>query len=169
MPIPPRVFLMTVDGTHCRISEPRKNPSRLHYSHKLKKPAVAYEIGVDMEENKVRWISDPEMAGYSDLHIFRKPGGLKEKIPANKRVIADNGYQGEDAVISAPNQLDSDEARKFKSRARARHESLNGRIKSHKITDHRFRSEADKHQIVFEAVAIVVQYDMDNGMKLFSI
>jgi DDE superfamily endonuclease len=109
------------------------------------------------------------MAGYSDLHIFRQEGGLKEKIPEGKRIIADNGYHGEDAIISAPNQLDSQETREFKRRARARHETLNGRIKSHNITDQRFRSVHIKHQIIFEAVAVVVQYDMDNGMKLFDI
>jgi DDE superfamily endonuclease len=169
MPVPARVFLMTIDGTHCRISEPRSNPDRLHFSHKLKKPAISYEIGVDTEESKVRWISDPSKAGYSDLHIFQKDEGLKNKIPAGKRLIADNGYHGEDAIISAPNRLDNVETKEFKSRARARHETLNGRIKSHKITDSRFRSAPDKHKIIFEAVAVVVQYDMDNGMKLFDI
>jgi DDE superfamily endonuclease len=122
-----------------------------------------------MELSKVCWISNPAKAGYSDLHIFRQEGGLKEKIPEGKRVIADNGYHGEDAIISAPNPLDDRETKEFKSRARARHETLNGRIKAHNITNQRFRSAVNKHQVVFEAVAIVVQYDMDNGVKLFDV
>lgn len=170
MPIPPRVFLVTVDGTHCRISEPRRDPDTKYFSYKMRKPAMAYELAVDTEESKIRWINnDPSQAGYSDLHIFRKEGGLKEKMPPGKRIIADNGYNGEDEIISAPNPLDTREAKQYKSRARARHESLNGRIKTHNIVDQRFRSSHDKHQIIFEAVAIIVQYDMDNGMKLFDI
>jgi hypothetical protein len=31
-------------------------------------------------------------AGRGDIDIFRKEGGLKSKMPASKRVIADHGY-----------------------------------------------------------------------------
>jgi hypothetical protein len=75
MPLPERTFLMTIDGTHCRISEPGNNPDRRHFSHKLKKPAVSYEIGVDFVESKVCWVSKPSQAGYNDLNIFRTEGG----------------------------------------------------------------------------------------------
>jgi DDE superfamily endonuclease len=169
MPVPTRVFLVTVNGTHCCISEPQQDPNTLHFSHKMKKPAIAYKIAVNTIESKVRWISDPSQAGYSDLHIFCKEGGLKEKIPNGKRIIADNGYHSKDAVISAPNPLDTKEAKQFKSCTWAQHDTLYGQIKTHNIVDQHFQSAHNKHQHIFEAVAIFVQYDMDNGMTFFDI
>lgn len=42
------VFLMTVDGTHCRISEPRTQPSSNWYSHKFAGPGLACEVAISI-------------------------------------------------------------------------------------------------------------------------
>ena len=55
------------------------------------------------------------------------------------------------------------------SRARARHETFNGRIKNFGCLDDRFRHGMEKHKICFEAVCVIVQYQLENGSPLFDI
>ena len=114
------------------------------------------------------WVNGSFEAGDSDLNIFRKPDGLREKIPANNLVIGDKGYLG-DNIISTPNRLDNIHVKQFKKRARARHEDVNGRIKTFAILSERFRHAIPNHKIVFEAVCVITQYNMENGHPLFEI
>ena len=125
-----------------------------------------YELGIAIHSNRLVWINGPFPASVPDITIYRKVDGLKSKIPERKRVIADQGYTNE-AAISTRNRGDSNEA--FKRRTRARHETFNGRIKAFKILAERFRNGVDKHKIVFEAVCVIVQYDMENGHPMFAV
>jgi hypothetical protein len=134
---------------------------------------LAYELGIAIHSNRLVWVNGPFPAGQNDITIYRKPNGLKSKIPANKRVIADEGYKGE-AQISTRNPFDSRAVKKFMSRVKARHETFNGRLKHFKILDERFRHGKDqhktvieKHKAVFEAICVVVQYEMENGHPMF--
>jgi hypothetical protein len=136
---------------------------------------LAYELGIAIRSNKLVWINGPFPAGQNDLLIYRKPNGLKSKIPANKRVIADEGYKGE-AQISRRNTFDTRAVKDFKNRARARHETFNGRLKHFHILEDRFRHGKDKfktviekHKAVFEALCVVVQYEMENGSPMFDV
>ena len=158
-------WVLSVDGTHCRVQEPRSQPDKDWYSHKHHKPCVAYEIGVDLFYSKIVWMSGPHKGGESDLVIFRKDEGLKAKIQNGCKVIGDKGYVG-DEMVSVNNRYDLDEVKKFKKFARARHEALNGRIKEFAILNERFRHAISKHKIAFEAVCVIVQYTMENGRKL---
>jgi len=160
---------MSVDGVHCRVNEPSnprysKNPE--FYSHKFKHSALDYEIGLSIFENKVVWINGPFPASMHDITVFRSK--LKSMIPDGKKVIADNGYNGEQC-ISAPNSHDPPELRKFKSRARARHESFNSRLKNFKVLDEKFRHAIGKHQVIFESVCVICQYQLENGSPLFDV
>lgn len=159
---------MSVDGTHCRIQEPRKEPNSLWYSHKSNKAAVCYEVGIDIDDNKIIHVSGPFHAGLSDLHIFRREGGLKEKIPPGKKVIADKIYQPE-PMVSTTNPFDSPEVKRFKNRVRARQESLNKKAKDCNILETPFRHPLEKHKEVFEAIITMIQYDFDNGYSLFDV
>jgi hypothetical protein len=164
------VFLITVDGVHCRVGEPfhpvfSKNPE--YYSHKSNQAGLGYELGLSVYENALVWLKGPSPAGKHDITTFREE--LKGKIPAGKRVIGGNGYKGESKIISTPNSHDLAELRRFKSRARARHESFNGRIKNFKCLSERFRHGIDKHHICFEAVCDIVQYQLENGSPLFDV
>lgn len=164
------IFLVSVDGVHCTTNEPihptlAKNPK--FYSHKHNQAALTYELGVSVYENKLVWIKGPKPASKHDITVFRE--GLMHKIPSGKRAIGDNGYRGEPNTISTPRSRDPKELRRFKSRARARHESFNGRIKNFKCLAERFRHGVHKHQICFEAVCVIVQYQLENGSPLFDV
>jgi hypothetical protein len=164
------IFIVSVDGVHCRVNEPihptlSKNPK--YYSHKHKQAALTYELAISVYENKLVHLKGPKPAATHDITVYRKK--LKGKIPAGKRAICDNGYHGEPNTISTPSSRDPQELRRFKSWARARHESFNGRIKNFKCLAERFRHGKHKHQICFEAVCVIVQYQFENGSPLFDI
>ena len=102
-----------------------------------------------------------------DLVNFKAPNGLKSKIPVGKKVIADQMYR--DPICSIRNAQDTPKVRKFKKRARARHESFNARLKNFKVLADRFRHEQVKHKAVFEAVCVITQYELENGHPLFDV
>jgi DDE superfamily endonuclease len=163
-------YIISVDGTHCRINEPRGEISTQWYSHKFHKAAVNYEVAIDLWKSKVVWINGPFPAATHDLTIYQKEEGLRSKVPVLKKVIADNGYQcQDDNNLSTPNKFDSEEVKEFNKRARARHETLNKRLKDFNVLKDSFGHELDKHKFVFEAVCVLVQYDMNNGLPLFDI
>jgi hypothetical protein len=94
------IFILSVDGVDCSINEPRKIPSAKWYAHKFNGPGLSYELGISIYDNYLVWIRGPERAG--DLEAFRAPNGLKSKIPAGKKVIADSAYK--DPVCSMTNR-----------------------------------------------------------------
>ena len=109
------VFVLSVDGTHCKVHE-QKHPTKAKdpswYSFKHKSAGVNYEVGLSVYENKCIWMHGPFKASKHDMTIFRKK--LLKKIPRGKRVIGDNGYRGESDIVSTPNSHDPDVLRKFK-------------------------------------------------------
>ena len=44
-------FILSVDGLHCKVFEPRYMPSSGWYSHKLNSAGLAYELGVAVYHN----------------------------------------------------------------------------------------------------------------------
>ena len=58
-------------------------------------------------------------------------------------------------IIKKSNQLD-----------RSRHERLNGILKQWNILKNFYRHDLRKHQYVFEAVAVIVQLEIENGKVL---
>jgi DDE superfamily endonuclease len=174
------IFIVSVDGVHCTISEPRKMPSSKWFSHKTHGPAVGYEIAISLQQNRVVHVHGPYPAGVPDITIFRAEGGLKSKMPDGKFATADRGYRGE-PMLRIPNTRDAPPVKEFKKRSQARHETFNARLKSFKILSTRFRHRHahrgnhqpvtchDNHKTAFEAVCVLIQYDMDNGHPLFAI
>jgi hypothetical protein len=166
-----KIFLITVDGVHCHINEPthpvlKQDP--VFYSHKSNRAGLNYELGMSVYDNKLVWMNGPFPAGRHDINIFRTEG-LKDKIPAGKLVIGDNGYHGEPNIISTPNSHDPPEVRQLKSRALSRHETFNGRIKNFACVRERFRHRKEYHKIVFEAVCVICQYQIEHEGSIFSV
>ena len=167
-------FIVSVDGVHCRIHEPRTQPSSGWYSKKFNKAALTYELAVAIYHDKIVWINGPFPAGQNDMKVFRKPGGLMSKIPDNRRAIGDEGYRGEPSKISTKNStFNTRELSQFESRIRARHETVNSRLKAFGVLGQVFRSKGttrmQNHKAAFEACCVIVQYELDNGNKLFKV
>ena len=94
-----------------------------------------YELGVAIRANRLVWINGDFLPSFGDITLFREPEGLMSKIPAGKRAIGDSGYDGEPGHVSVRNPYDTAVVRRFKNRVRARHETINGRLKSFQILD----------------------------------
>lgn len=163
------IFVVTVDGTDFRIWEP-KHPAfpmdKSYCSHKYKHAALRYEIAISIHTGKVVWINGPHRGGKSDLTIYRE--ALQKRIRSGKLVVADRGYRDENAPeISVPNRCDAKNVNKFKSRARCRHETFNGRLKNFSVLNETFRHGQLKHKLAFEAVVVLVQKQMDEGNNIY--
>ena len=171
--VPDEVFMVSVDGVHCSIWEPRKQPSTGWYSKKMNKAGLSYEIGIAVFHNKCCWINGPFPAGHNDWKIFTSENGLASKIPEGHLCVGDQGYRYDAKKCSTYNAFDSEEVNHFKSRVKARHESFNSRLKSFRILSTAFRSTGttrlEKHKAVFEAACVLVQYEMENDRPLFKV
>ena len=69
--------------------------------------------------------------------------------------------------MSLPNPCDDDDVGNFKAHVKCRHETFNGRIKYFCSLSDTYKHSKEKHKYVFEAIAVTVQYQMDNGSPLF--
>ena len=170
-------FILTVDGTHCRIDEPTLGSfaeQRKYYSHKFRSAGLDYEVALSIYESKCVWVAGPYPAGKHDITIFRKK--LKNKMVASGeangkeyRGIGDRGYRGESSLLSVPSSQDSSEVRDFKGRAMSRQETFNSRLKHYDCLDVRFRHGIEKHALAFYACVVLVQLQMENGFPLFQV
>lgn len=171
------VFLISVDGVHCKIFEPRTDPGSKWYSHKHNSAGVCYELGVAIRSNRLVWIRGPFPASFHDVTIFRggkngevkDPNALQSKIPDGKRAVGDSGYRGEPTKISVTREEDSKAVKQFKARVKSRHETFNKRIKDFRILSMPFHHGFDQHQMAMEAVCVLVQFDLENGHNLFEV
>ena len=103
----------------------------------------------------------------NDMQIFKSR--LMKKLKANEKVEADMGYQGMPTKVRHPRVYISLADKKAKGRARARHESINGRIKNFHCIGETFRHNIKKHKTVFLAAATVTQLCFDCGETPFQI
>lgn len=154
---------VTVDGTDCPIWEPAPFNGRW-YSHKFKKGALRYELAVCIQTGWIVWVNGPYPAGsWPDIKIFRHK--LKHAIPPGEKVEADLGYRGESEFVRTPWSAVSLSDMRAASRSRARHETINGRIKSFRCLETRFRHPLDKHSVFFGTVVVLVQVSIMYGER----
>lgn len=169
-------FIISVDGTHALINEPRDPYVRQNstwYSHKHHRAGLNYEIAVALFDSKIVHAKSGDPASFHDMTVFRME--LKNKIPHGKRVVADKVYDTEDErhILSCYNQFDTDEVKEFKKRARARHETVNAKLKCFRCLDNRFRHGVAKAQVCFDSCLVLLQYALEDtgphGEPLFDV
>lgn len=171
------VFVISIDGVHFRIFEPRGDPGAHWYDHKSNSAGVTYELGIAIRSSRLVWVRGPFPASQHDLTTFRggkkqgpkDPTALQFQLGPGQRGVGDSGYQGEPNKVTTTRDGHSTELKKWLARVKARHETFNTRLKFYKSLEHRFRHGFQQHQIVMEAVCVAVQYDMENGNPLFEI
>ena len=170
------IMAMTADGVDCHtweIQHPEFPVDRSAMSHKFRKCGARYLIGLSVHRSKCVAIEGPFKGGKNEVEIFRESGLMKLMQDKEKVCIADRGFRSklvsEQKVFSLPDYMDSEVLHNYKSRARLRHETFNRRLKHFDILSHTFRWSWDKHGRAFRAVAVMVQYQMDNGSPLFSV
>ena len=107
------------------------------------------------------WYHGPFPCGaFPDIKIFRLK--LKDNLHPGERVIADMGYKGDHAVCTKMDAK-TEAHKKSMSIARARHETINRRLKQWQALSQVWRHERSKHVLVFEAIAALTELELENG------
>ena len=85
--------------------------------------------------------------------------------------MADEGYVGHaDKIVCPTNAGNPPKLQKMQGRARARHETLNGRLKNWGILSQTFRHRIHLHGTVFRACAVILQVGIISGEeRLFNV
>ena len=139
---------------------------RKYCSHKFKHGGMRYGIALSIFTQHCVWVSKAYPAGTSDIEIFED--GLEKMMKDYKLGLADGGYGGH-KKISIPNPMDDKQTHNFKSRARLRQETFNGRLKHFAILRDTYRHDLSHHRDVVAALCVTVQVQMDNGTHLFDV
>lgn len=87
-------------------------------------------------------------------------------VDENELTIADNGYQDREYFIY-PRAYPNDSI--LIGKIRARHETVNARLKSFKVLSNKFRHSLDLHPLCFCAVANIVQVVIMQESPLFDL
>jgi hypothetical protein len=183
--------LGTIDCVHCHTNEFWTNPSSKWYSHKHNGAGVSYEVVIDLCAHRATWISGPYPASTHDITIFCGGTQVSQsqrndktywdwnalffKIPEGKKLIGDSGYRGEPSKISITQDEHSAEVKQFFARVKSRQETFNTRLKFFNVLSGCFRhgkgaeDKLQAHKRCFEAICVLVQYDLENGHPLMEV
>ncbi len=154
-----------MDATDCRIQEPSPF-SKSWYSHKFHGPGLRYEIALSIHSGNIVWVHGGVPCGQcNDLGLARQD--FVHNLDLNETVIADLGYHDNNhfqTPLTSPTASLS-----IQSRIRARHETINSRLKNFNVLSHEFRHSLPFHVECFHAVANIVHLNMVNGEPLFEL
>ena len=118
----------------------------------IQRAGLRYELAVYIATGWIVGYNGPfECGSWPDLRISRSR--LKRMLRRHEKVVAPDNAR--------------DEAQGEMNTVRARHETVNGRMKDWKSMSTRFRLDKDKHHIVFRAVAVIEQIKIMNGRPPF--
>lgn len=170
------IFIATVDCTDCKIWEVKHHTFPIdvgYFTKKHQHAGLKYEVALAVFHDSIVWVNGPFRGTAHDITVFRT-GGLKNRVAPGKKLIADLGYRtkrvDEVDMLCVPNSRDSLALKKFKSLARSRQESVNGRIKQYACMFDEFRHGEENHASCFFAICVTIQYDLDvGGGCLFSV
>jgi hypothetical protein len=157
---------ITLDGTDCPIQEPRPFNTKW-YSHKFKAAGVRYEVGLCIQTGWIVWVNGPYACGrYPDLRIARDK--IIDFILPREKILADGGYRDGGVYMETPTGFNNPDQR-MKKLARARHETVNSRLKRFNILRKLYRHDLHNHSSVFHTIAIITQIGIEAGEILFDI
>lgn len=123
---------------------------------------MRYEVAICIQTGHIIWINGPNPCGaWPDIKISRHK--LAHKLGPNEMVEADLGYRGQAKQIRTPHGRVSRVDERAGKRARARQETINGKMKCWKCLTAAFRHPLDKHCDFFKAVAVCTQIGIETG------
>lgn len=160
--------LVSIDGTDVPVEEQGGFSSKF-FSHKFRSAGLKYEVGVCIQSGRIVWVNGPFRCGMNDLQVSRQ--ALTGSLDEGEMVEADRGYQGEPMKIKTPGPLHnrSKEEERSKDLVRARHETVNGRLKYFRILRALFRHDIRRHSSVFRAVAVITELNIEEGDGMFPV
>jgi hypothetical protein len=157
---------ISLDGTDCQVNEPSEFSSRW-FCHKHKCAGLRYEVGICIQTGWIVWTNGPYPCGtFPDITIARHL--LIPELLPGEMFIADRGYRDGYTYADTPTGWISP-AQRMKSVVRARHETVNSRIKKFNILSTTFRNRLEKHHMVFHAICNIIQLEIQEGATLYQI
>lgn len=166
--VPPGEKSTCVDGTDCPTQEPSPFSSR-HFSHKFNSAGFRYQVTTSRKGDLID-VDGPHRPGCkygSEKAIFER--GVMSYLDDGEECEGDKYYRKQIKDIFTGYL--SNEERKFAARFRARHESLNGRLKRFQILTTKFRAKPafQKHSMAFRAIAVLCQLEIETSSSLFEL
>ena len=139
----------------------------------------------DPVDGKVCWINGPEPASIHDLTFLRggrkgekkdwKRSALYFHLPNKIKLGGDSAYEGQLDKVTITRDAHKPATKALFARMKSMQETCFKRFKDFKILHECFhygKSTDDKLQkikMVFEAVAVLIQFDCENGKPLFEV
>ena len=181
----PNCAYLPVDTVHVRSQEFRCSPDSKWWSHKFNGPGLSFEVVNDPIDGYIRWINGPEPASTHDITFLR--GGKKgqEKnwdksslyfnVPNHARLVGDSAYSGQADKVTTTKDAHKPATKKLFARMKSMQETCFKRLKDFKVLRESFRhgkgttDKLAKIELAFEAVAVLCQYDFENGLRLFEV
>ena len=128
---------------------------------KFKGPGLRYEVGVCIQTSEIVWSNGPFPCGsWPDLRIARNE--IIFLIDPEEKILADGGYADGGQFFETPTGINNADQR-MKQLARARHETINRRLKQWNVLQRVFRHGTEKHCNVFLAVLNITHMQMAVG------
>ena len=150
-----------------------RGTSNIWFSQKFKGPGLRYEIGLVIKTGDIAWLQGPFPAGkHNDCTIFKN--SLATFLEEQERVEADDGYRPADpgkckSKTGHSTRLASEEQLEVKNRVRARHETVNKRIKQFASISGIFRHSLKHHLDFVHAAVVITQIVIESGEPLFQV
>ena len=131
------------------------------------------------------WINGPFAASTHDITILQGGSSNESKskwskkalyfnIPCSiSKLVGDSGYSGQPDKVTTTSDAHAPETKGLFKRIKSQLETCNGRFKNFNVIGNAFRHKGGtdeklrKHKAAFEAVAVLVQYDIESGKRLF--
>jgi hypothetical protein len=163
------VLAISVDGTDKKDWERKHQTEKLPYdrknfSKKHQHGALKYQVTLAAQRQQCIHIYGPVRGGMSDKEMLARSGVLR-RLRKGKLCSGDRGYIDKKwkHQVSWPNLHDSKETNNMKSRIRLRHETFNGKMSQYGTMRQNWRHTKEQHGLAFRAVAVTIQYALDNG------
>lgn len=96
-------------------------------------------------------------------------------VPDGVKLVGDSAYAGQLDKVTTTQDAHKGSTKKLFARIKSLNETCNGRLKNFKVVRESFRHGTDaedklkKIKMAFEAAAVLVQYDIENGHSLFEV
>ena len=155
---------MTIDGTDMPVA---LGFNKAFFGAKFNHSGLKYEVGICIATGYIVWINGPFRCGENDINISRT--ALIGALDRDEAAVADEGYRGEPHHIRTP-QTGSQNEKAMQDVARARHETVNSRLKDFDILGAQyFRHDSIFHSSCFRAVAVLTQLKFEHGETPFQL
>jgi hypothetical protein len=96
-------------------------------------------------------------------------------VPDGVKLVGDSAYKGQTDKVTTTMDGHSAETKRLFARIKSMNETCNGRFKNFKVVRESFRhgsgtnDKLKKIKLAFEAAAVLVEYDIENGHPLFEV